>query len=417
MSSESGRILRSRAVVPVVEPPIDDGAVFFSEGIIRQVGRFRDLKDLSSDVEDLGEGVLCPGLVNAHCHLDFTELGGKIPPPDSFASWVRSILMRSSEWTPHEWISSWNKGLDQLVRNGVTTVLNIETSLNYLSLLRQELPIRVHSFLEMTGLIAGAQAVELVDAALRLRAELGGEIGLAPHSVYAAAQGLMRTVAHAMEEHDVRSTIHLAESLDEHLMFTESRGALYETLYGFGRGMSDCGKGSPVALAARSGMLRRETVVAHANYLSEADVELLAESGASVVHCPSCHAYFGHVPFPFEELRAAGVNLCLGTDSLASVLPDEDGCFELNLFTEMRRFSNREQGVDPSEVLKMATLHGARALGVGEKAGGLGEGFLADAVWMAGKPRLRDVESWLVNEVKRPDEVMVDGEWIEEAIE
>jgi len=83
----------------------------------------------------------------------------------------------------------------------------------------------------------------------------------------------------------------------------------------------------------------------------------------------------------------------------------------------MRRFSNREQGVDPSEVLKMATLHGARALGVGEKAGGLGEGFLADAVWMAGKPRLRDVESWLVNEVKRPDEVMVDGEWIEEAIE
>lgn len=418
MSSELGRILRSRVVVPVVQPPIDNGAVFLCDGRIEQVGRWEDLKHLSSDVEDLGEGALIPGLVNAHCHLDFTQLAGQIPTAESFSAWIKEIIGRCSQWTDDQWRDSWAAGMEQLRENGVTTVGNIETRWNLLPDLLQDSPIRVCSFLEMTGLLAGRDPNELVSEAMALRQELDDPelVGLSPHSPYAVVKGLLEETASMMMEQEVQGTIHVAESAEEWDMFKEGSGGLFDVLKEMGRDNSDCGDKTPIEVLSSAGLLRPEMLLTHANYLSETDIDLIGESGSSVVHCPSCFSYFRHGEFAYEKLIGQGVNIALGTDSLASAEPDESGDFELNLFTEMRRFSFDHPNVAPEQVLRMATLNGAQALGLDDEVGCLAEDAEADILFIetdAGHS-LEEAVEYVVQEVWCPSKTMVGGRWLED---
>ena len=110
--------------------------------------------------------------------------------------------------------------------------------------------------------------------------------------------------------------------------------------------------GTPLAQVERCGLLGEKFLAIHANYLLPADIQALARSGSSVVHCPRSHAYFQHQRFPCEELAAAGVNVCLGTDSLASVCLRGGRKPELNLLAEMRQFAAAHPGVAPEALWK-----------------------------------------------------------------
>jgi cytosine/adenosine deaminase-related metal-dependent hydrolase len=130
-----------------------------------------------------------------------------------------------------------------------------------------------------------------------------------------------------------------------------------------------------------------------------------------VVHCPRSHAYFQHAEFPRHRLAKAGVNLCLGTDSLASVRTVRGQPTELSLFDEMRAFSDAHPGVPPEAVLAMATVNGARALGLRGRAGELRPGAFAD--WIAlpftGEPKAAAVA---VTRHQGPlSASMIDGKW------
>ena len=157
--------------------------------------------------------------------------------------------------------------------------------------------------------------------------------------------------------------MHVAESDAEFDMYLHRRGPMFDWLRKQ-RDMSDCGLGTPVAQVARCGLLGANFLAVHANYLEAHDVAALARAGASVAHCPRSHAYFGHRPFPYPQLAAAGVNVCLGTDSLASVKTTGRAKAELNMFAEMRAFALSQPDVAPAEVLRMATQAGARAPGL-----------------------------------------------------
>ncbi len=86
-----GMTYRARTIVTMDGPPIDDGAIAVEGNRIAAVGRFNEIRRLGSSVTDLGEVVILPGLINAHCHLDFTSLRGVIQPQRSFADWIRQI--------------------------------------------------------------------------------------------------------------------------------------------------------------------------------------------------------------------------------------------------------------------------------------------------------------------------------------
>jgi cytosine/adenosine deaminase-related metal-dependent hydrolase len=114
--------------------------------------------------------------------------------------------------------------------------------------------------------------------------------------------------------------------------------------------------------------------------LNRTDAALLAKRGASVVHCPRSHLYFRHDSLPLRRLRKAGVNLCLGTDSLASVCQTRRQKVELNMFEEMRAVAGLEPSFSPRQILELATVGAARALRLEGRVGQLVPGAMADLI-------------------------------------
>ena len=374
-------LLRARTVLPVGSRPIDDGVVSLRGGHIQHVGPWAERLDSSDEeVIDLGDAVLLPGLINAHCHLDYTDMAGRLSPAKHFSDWIKAIVALKSGWSYTDYASSWLTGADMLLRSGTTTVVDIESVPELLPDMPPSTPLRLISCLELLALRSPRDAVALVQTAVTHLDEASlFAPGLSPHAPYSTSPELLRAAAVAARERNWLLTTHVAESADESEMFQRAGGAMYDWLKNQ-RDMTDCDGRSPVRHLALNDVLGGNFLAAHANYLAPGDVELLARSDSSVVHCPRSHAFFGHHPFPLDELERAGVNVCLGTDSLATVTRSRTEPPRLCLFAEMRALATVAPHLTPQHILEMATTHAARALGRIGELGVLAPGARADLI-------------------------------------
>jgi cytosine/adenosine deaminase-related metal-dependent hydrolase len=381
-------IIRARTVVTMDGAPIENGAVAVSGNRIVDAGRFDDIKtrNAGSGV-DLGEQVLLPGLINAHCHLDYTCLRGKILPQKSFTDWIRAINAEKSELSPNDYVASINDGFAEATRFGTTAIANLTAFPELISQVQP--PIRTCWFAELIDIRAPECANELVDSAIEALKQ-NSNWGLAPHALFTAAKDLFRRCEEIAQQEHILLTTHLAESREEMEMFRDGSGPLYEFMKSIGRPMNDCGIETPLGLfldliGSRGSPNRPRAIevnrpylswiVAHLNEVTENDFELLERSNSKfhVVHCPRSHNYFGHSPFAFDRLRSFGSNICLGTDSLAS---NES----LSLFAEMRAFQKEFPSVSPEEILEMVTVNPARALRCENALGQIRPDFEADLI-------------------------------------
>ncbi|MDC0144509.1 amidohydrolase family protein [Verrucomicrobia bacterium] len=400
-------LLRARIVVPISQPPIADGFVRVDGNCIIEVGAWADVKN-ESEAVDLGEVILLPGLVNAHCHLDYTDFVGAIPTPRSFTDWINSIVDLKKDVGDAAHRESWLHGAAQCLRHGTTTLGNIETRPDLLPELWAATPLRVASFLELIVIRGQSNTDQAVADATNWIASYkppSGYAGLSPHSPYTTNPDLLEACAAT----DLPMTMHLAESAEEDEMFRQGSGPLYERLAAAGREMADCGRGSPITHANRSGLLSENLVAIHGNYLDDDDIHLLAENHVSLVHCPRSHAYFGHAPFRAEALRTAGVNLCLGTDSLATM---RAGDAELSLFEELRAYCEASPDLaDLETLLQCVTVNPARALGMAGQVGELAVDAFADLMTLPFDGPIEFAMKAIVNHAGPAQRVMLDGKW------
>ena len=365
-------IIRARTIVPMVREPIEDGAVVVEREKIVGVGAFPEIKEtFAGEVLDLGERVLLPGLINAHCHLDYTVLRGKIPSPSSFADWIREINAEKARLTEQDYVDSIKAGFAEAARFGTTTIANL-TAFPKLADAIEE-PIRTWWFGELIDVRDPKQAEAIVEEAVELLRPKRNW-GLAPHAPFTASPRLFARCEEIARKEGVPLTTHLAESRDEMQMFREASGPAFDFLQGIGRSMDDCGRETPFSLFRRTRSLDERWIIAHLNELDADDFELLAKTPKfHIAHSPRSHGYFGHSPFAFEQLRGLGLNVCLGTDSLASNT-------NLSLFAEMREFLGKNSATSPREALEMATTNGAAALGQWDRLGCIRTGAFADLI-------------------------------------
>ncbi len=358
-------ILRARVVVTMEGAPIENGAVVVSGDRIVEVGRWPEVRARwgGEEVHDLGEVALLPGLINAHCHLDYTGMRGRLPRGLPFPQWIRAINALKASWSEEDYLRSITEGCTEAARFGTTTIANLEAFPELISQL-PTLPMRLWWFAELIDLRGGID----VEKVLSL---LPAPCGLAPHAPYTASAELYRATAAA----GVLATTHLAESREEMAMFREGRGEMFEFLRELGRPMGDCARAlTPLAHLLELGVLDERWIVAHVNELTDDDLRLLeAAPRFHVAHCPRSHAFFGHTRFRFGDLRARGFNICLATDSLAS---NDD----LSLFAEMREFRQQQPAISAREILAMVTTHPARALQSGAVLGRIAPGSYADLI-------------------------------------
>ncbi|MDW7979368.1 MAG: amidohydrolase family protein [Verrucomicrobiales bacterium] len=407
--------LRARVLLPINRPPFEDGAVVVAGDRIEAVGRWRHIKrTFSGEVIDLGERILLPGLVNGHCHLDYTHMAGLFPPQKSFCDWIKLITEEKLLWSTADFAESWRAGARALARNGSTTVADVESVPALLPKVWDEVPLRVFSFLEITGVRSRTAPEPILAEVLEKIATLRHErcsAGIAPHAPYSTTKKLLRLTAAAARKHKLRVMIHLAESAPEFEMFMLRRGEMFDWMRRNQRDMSDCGGVSPVRHLARAGLLSRRLLAVHVNYLARGDAALLARKGVNIVHCPRSHAYFGHCRFQFEKLVRAGVNICLGTDSLASVRANPKQQIELNMFEEMRTFANAHTEVSPETILRMATVNGAVALGMKGLIGELRRGAFADIIALPVPSALRRTYEAVLEHSGPVAASMIGGQW------
>ena len=381
-------IIRARVVVTMDGAPIENGAVAVSGNLIVDVGRFDDVKTRNAgNAVDLGEQVLLPGLINAHCHLDYTCLRGKIAPRKSFTDWILAINAEKSELSPKDYVASIEDGFAEAKRFGTTAVANLTAVPELISQIQT--PIRTWWFAELIDIRAPERTNELVDSAIEALKQTPGW-GLAPHALFTASKDVFRRCEEIAKQEDILLTTHLAESREEMEMFRDASGPLYEFIKSLGRPMDDCGNETPLGLfldlIGSGGSPSRPRaievnrpylfwIVAHLNELTEKDFELLERSNSKfhVVHCPRSHNYFGHSPFAFDRLCSLGFNVCLGTDSLAS---NES----LSLFAEMRAFQKNFPPVSAEEIFQTVTVNPARALRQENALGQIRPGFGADLI-------------------------------------
>ena len=408
-------LIRARIVLPISQPPIENGAVLISGRRISAVGRWMDLAaQHSGESIDLGATVLLPGLVNAHCHLDYTDMAGKITPPKSFTDWIKSMVALKGSWNYTDFAQSWVNGAKMLLRTGTTTVADIEAVPELIPDMWQATPLRVISFRELIALKHRSNISEFINPAVEQWAAMPGSqnrIGLSPHATYTTSAELLQLAAEKARERKWRLTTHVAESEQEFEMFMYRHGALYDWLKSQ-RNMSDCGHGSPVRHLDQLGYLDENLLAVHVNYLGRDDALVLGNRQVSVAHCPRSHAYFRHLEFPRAELAAAGVNICLGTDSLASsVKARHQPPLELNLFAEMQTLAHYSPDVPPAAILKMATVNGAQGLGLQGEIGELAPHALADLIAIPFSEKAASVYEAAVHHAGDVSASMINGAW------
>ncbi|MEE2942467.1 MAG: amidohydrolase family protein [Verrucomicrobiota bacterium] len=404
-------VLRSRAIWARKGCVIGDAAVRVRGDRIVEVGSCHDLPPGDGEpVVDIGESIIFPAFVNAHCHLEYSGLAGEISRDLSFTGWLNQIITIKQSLTHEDHESAWLAGAEMLLRTGCGTVVNIESLPGLYERMAPETQLQVCPFTELIGYHSEDvdEMVDLAERELMVNAPLALSSGLSAHAPYTVTQEALSVLAAFADEHSISTTIHLAESNDEWEMFSDGVGALYETMRGLGRLMDDCGVGTPVQHLAKSGGFAKKTLVVHANRITDDDVELLRKANADVVHCPRSHAWFGHARFDYDRLAKAGLNVCLGTDSLASVGGDGGGVV-LDMFAEMQELSRNHSNLLSEDILQMATANGAAAMRLESEIGQIKEGFMANMTMIPFDGSLSEVPEMILHHQGPVEMLMIAG--------
>lgn len=403
-------------VIPAIGSILSPGALAVAEGRIVAVGSPEEVRQFAQTrpdgpgpVQHLGEGVLFPGLINAHAHLDYTCLRGALLPPRSFSSWLDRVGQIKRTLSDTDFLESLRRGLHEAAASGTTTVCSIES---FPQLLPRLSPprIRVWWFYELSDLRHRHHPDDLIQGSLMFfehQSGWKGGFGLSPHAPYSASDELFALSQACAMQHSMPWTTHVAESAEEMEMFTQGKGPLFDFLNRLGRDMQDCGRDiSPLRHIQDSVHHPPGGILAHLNYLDEKDWHLLDSWGTAtaVVHCPSSHRFFGHHPFNYKRLRDTGARIALGTDSGAT----GGG---LDLREELRIFRRTHPDVAATTLWEMVTSIPASFLGQQHALGHLQPGACADFVVFRPPAHLTRESLWdaLIEDHQNPMSVWVDG--------
>jgi len=356
--------LTARWIVPIDRPPLPHGTATIADDRILAVEPHGRVK---ADV-DLGNRAVLPGFVNAHTHLDLTGLRGRLAPGPDFVAWLRGVVKYRRSRTPEEVHADIRAGIAESLAHGTTLIGDISASGASWAALNDS-RLRAVVFHELLGLPSDRAREALRQARAWLQEHPPTPTcrpGLSPHAPYSVSKDLLTAVMSEARSQDVPLAIHVAETRLELELLRHHRGPLVEFL-------SELGVWCPEALvASEAEVVRGGGLLVHGNYLSPDDLP----PGQSLVYCPRTHAAFGHEPYPLTAFLAAGARVALGTDSLASN-PD------LSVLEEARTVRRAFPEISPHDILRMATLAGAEALGWSSVTGSLTPGKVADMVVIA----------------------------------
>jgi cytosine/adenosine deaminase-related metal-dependent hydrolase len=369
----------ARWVLPITQPPIENGTVVVSDGVINYVGRRVDAP--SGEDYDLGEAILLPGLVNTHTHLELTAMRGFLENC-RFAEWIDKLRQSRNEiLDPERLLDSARFGIVEGLEAGITTYADTCSSGVAMQAMR-ELGVRGTMYQEVFGPdpsqshVAMRELEERIDKLEPAQTELVS-LGVSPHAPYTVSDTLYAAAVEFANVRHLPLAMHIAESEPECDLVVSGSGDFADRWRGRGIPVSRRAR-SPIALLDRLGALERGPLLIHCVRVDDADIEVMARHRCAVAHCPASNAKFGHGIAPLLPLLAAGIRIGMGSDSVASN-NRMDILDEARLAVLIHRAATRRHDAfGAEEALELATIGGARALGIDSRVGSLEIGKDAD---------------------------------------
>ena len=398
-------------IVPIGEPPIRDGWLAVDRRRVVALGSAgrRVLADGAREI-DLGNVAILPGLVNAHTHIELSYLRDEIPPASEFVTWIRGVIAarrQRPDPASAEILDAVNRAVDEAVGFGTAIVGDISNTLVSFGPLTRSALVGV-VFYELIGFSTPDPEGLVEQAARRIDALVPSErvrASLAAHAPYSVAPLVLRAMRQEIDRRPFAPcSVHLSESTEE-IEFIRTGGgpwrALLEEVGAWDPSWMPPG-GSPVQFLDESGFLDARVLAVHGVQMTTADLDRLVARGSTLVTCPRSNGHTGAGAPPIEDFYNYGVNVAVGTDSLASA-PD------LNVFAELATLRALAPTVSAGALLDSATRQGARALGFDADYGTIEPGKSARLLAIKIPPLTDDVEEYLVGGIE-PDQIR----WIDE---
>jgi 5-methylthioadenosine/S-adenosylhomocysteine deaminase len=392
-------------IIPVIPEGVilTDHSIAMADGNIVAVLPRSEANSIQADrVIELANHVVTPGLINCHGHAAMSLLRG-YADDKPLTPWLEEhIWPAEAAHVSEEFVAD---GLElavaEMVRAGATTFSDMYFFPNIAADTARRLGMRcqisfpIFDFPTVWARDADEYISKGIELIHRYRHSDLISVVFGPHAPYTVSEPTLAKIVVLANELDVAVQIHLHETRGEVLQAFEEHGE------------------RPLVSLNRLGMLGPKTQCVHMTNLGEQDIQVLADSGSQVIHCPSSNMKLASGTCPVGKLLAAGVNVALATDGAASNN-------SLNMFTEMRAaallaklHSGDATELPATEVLAMATIRGARALGIEERTGSLEVGKAADIIAVdLSQPETQPVHNPLSQLVYASNGSQVTHSWI-----
>jgi cytosine/adenosine deaminase-related metal-dependent hydrolase len=397
------RAVHADAVVTGDSAVIRDGAIVFdARGEIADVGSAADVLPRSAGLGvERVRGVVLPGLVNAHTHLELSALQGHVPGGAGFVSWVEHLIGARIEAPPEEDAGAISRAVDELEAHGTTGIGEVTNSLAAVTALAHRGFVGC-VFHEVFGVDRASVDRRIAELPRTLEDRVGAwpsadlTYSPTPHTLYTTHRSAVERLLREARERGARTSIHLAEHAAERRYLERGDGPV-ANWYASRLKLSPLamewpGKAS-IDLADEVGALDPSVLCVHLTDARGDELRRVAERGSPVVFCPRSNLFIETRLPPLLAARAAGIMPALGTDSLASNA-------SLDVLAEARALADRFPSVPAADLLTMATWAGALALGRRD-IGRIARGARPGLVLVEGEPS-GDPSAHVLKHVRAP---------------
>ena len=357
--------ISANLIYPVSEPPIKNGVIGIdANGSIHSILNQAQAQNIAN-VKHY-DGVLVPGFINTHCHLELSHLQKKIEERTGLTTFIKSILALRQQ-TDEEVIAAMQKADSEMYANGIVAVGDISNMLISKNIKLQS-KIYYHTFIELFGFSRPSEPIIIAGIALK-KDFLPLKSSIVPHAPYSVSAALFKEIKAVTTENDIQS-IHNQETNAENELFETGTGKFADFFTELGIAQSDAHQSGKGALQYHLPLLPSHvnTLLVHNTFSSKADVNYAKTQHHKLYWClcPNANLYIENALPDVEVLKNEAVKITLGTDSLASN-------HQLNILAEMQTLQEY-QNISFEELLTWATLNGAEFLGIDSQYGSLSEG-------------------------------------------
>ena len=338
---------------------LKDKTIAIHNNIVKDVSSKKILEKVYSlKAKDFGEGVLLPGFVNLHTHLELSHLKNKLPQKKGFVEWLSSIMYEKTKDVDNmEIVKHIKNAVETQFKSGVRIVADISNTLESCEYLKKYIPYST-VFFEQYGLKKekACKAMKNIEENLNNYKKRCGQLKLIPtvHSLYSTHSCLIEHLAGLNKKEPF--SIHFLESRFER-DFLISKGEMFDFLNSLGLIEEAMNYTDVFDYIKKLGISKRKTIFVHCTYANKNELENIKETGSTVCLCLRSNEYIsGKLP-DIRTIIKSGVNIGIGTDSLASN-------WDLDFIKELKFIYNNLNDINPNLIFKWATANGAKALGL-----------------------------------------------------